>query len=173
MVFRELLGEGRGEEPRCALRLHGPAGHQGSAGRAKPDSALIMWATAPMLPDAFEVMAAWGFKFKTAGAWAKESKSGEKIAFGTGYVYRSAAEFYLLGTIGKPAIKSKSVRNLIWAPVREHSRKPDQMHADVEALFDGPYLELFAREARPGWTVWGNQADKFSVIRRDGRSGQE
>lgn len=131
---------------------------------AKPDSALVLWATAPMLPQAFEVMAAWGFTFKTAGAWAKESKSGEKIAFGTGYVFRSAAEFYLVGTLGKPAIKSRSIRNLIWAPVREHSRKPDQMHADVEALFDGPYLELFARETRPGWTVWGNQTEKFAVI---------
>lgn len=129
---------------------------------AKPDSALIMWATAPMLPQALEVMAAWGFTFKTAGAWAKESKSGEKIAFGTGYVYRSAAEFYLLGTLGNPQIKSRSVRNLIWAPVREHSRKPEQMHADVEALFDGPYLELFARAPRTGWTVWGNQIEKFA-----------
>lgn len=130
---------------------------------AKPDCALIMWATAPMLPQAFEVMAAWGFTFKTAGAWAKESKTGEKIAFGCGYVYRSAAEFYLLGTLGKPAYKSRSVRNLIWAPVREHSRKPDQMHTDVESLFDGPYLELFARSERLGWTSWGNEVGKFNV----------
>ena len=128
---------------------------------AKPDCALVMWATAPMLPQAFEVMQAWGFEFKTAGAWAKESKTGEKIAFGTGYVFRSAAEFYLVGTLGKPAIKSRSVRNLIWAPIREHSRKPDQMHADVEALFDGPYLELFARSTRPNWTCWGNEVEKF------------
>jgi N6-adenosine-specific RNA methylase IME4 len=128
---------------------------------AKPDSALIMWATAPMLPQALETMKAWGFVFKTAGAWGKLSKLGEKIAFGTGYVYRSAAEFYLLGTIGNPPIKSRSIRNLILAPIREHSRKPDQMHTDIEALFDGPYLELFARSQRPGWTCWGNQTDKF------------
>jgi N6-adenosine-specific RNA methylase IME4 len=134
---------------------------------ARPDSALIMWATAPMLPQAFEVMKAWGFAFKTAGAWGKLSKSGQKTAFGTGYVYRSAAEFYLLGTIGSPAIKSRSVRNLILAPVREHSRKPDQMHEDVESLFDGPYLELFARSPRAGWTVWGNQADKFVSAERE------
>lgn len=132
------------------------------AHHAKPDCALVMWATAPMLPQAFDVMQTWGFEFKTAGAWAKESKTGEKIAFGTGYVYRSAAEFYLVGTLGKPVIKSRSVRNLIWAPVREHSRKPEQMHTDIEALFDGPYLELFARETRPGWTAWGNQVEKFT-----------
>jgi len=115
-----------------------------------------------MLPEALDVMRAWGFKFKTAGAWAKESKSGEKVAFGTGYVFRSAAEFYLVGTIGKPEIKSRSIRNLIWSPVREHSRKPDQIFRDVEELFEGPYLELFAREPRPGWTSWGNQVGKFA-----------
>jgi N6-adenosine-specific RNA methylase IME4 len=54
------------------------------------------------------------------------------------------------------------VRNLIVAPVREHSRKPDDAHAMCEALFDGPYLELFARAPRDGWMVWGNQTDRFS-----------
>lgn len=128
---------------------------------AKPDAALIMWATAPMLPDAINLMRSWGFTFKSAGAWAKQSSTGAKWAFGTGYCYRSAAEFYLLGTIGKPAIRSRSVRNLIAAPIREHSRKPDRMYLDVEALFEGPYVELFARQSRPGWASWGNEVGKF------------
>ena len=131
------------------------------ANLAKPDSALVMWATAPMLPQALEVMQAWGFAFKSVGAWAKESKSGKKIAFGTGYVFRSASEFYLVGTIGKPEIKSRSVRNLIWSPIREHSRKPDQIYEDIEALFFGPFLDLFSRQSRPGWTTWGNEVGKF------------
>lgn len=135
-----------------------PVGHL-----AAPDCALIMWATAPMLPAALEVMTAWGFTFKSAGSWAKRSRTGGKWAFGTGYCFRSAAEFYLLGTIGAPKVRSRSVRNLIVAPVREHSRKPDDMHRDVEALFAGPYAELFARQRRPGWDCWGNQADKFQV----------
>ena len=125
--------------------------------------ALIMWATAPMLPQAIETMALWGFEFKTAGAWAKQSSTGKKWAFGTGYCYRSAAEFYLLGTIGKPKTRSKSVRNLIVAPVRENSRKPDQMRADIEKLFPGPYIELFARQRAKGWISWGNDIDRFST----------
>lgn len=124
---------------------------------AAPDCALVMWATAPMLDSAFHVMREWGFHFKTAGAWAKQSKTGTKLAFGTGYVLRSAAEFFLVGTIGKPEIRSRSERNLILAPVREHSRKPDAMHEIVERLFAGPYCELFARRARPGWDVWGDE----------------
>lgn len=128
---------------------------------AAPDCALFMWATAPMLPDALALMSAWGFTFKSAGAWAKQSSTGAAWAFGTGYCFRSAAEFYLLGTIGAPRVRSRSVRNLIVSPVREHSRKPGNLHADAEALFDGPYAELFARETRAGWSAWGNEAAKF------------
>lgn len=129
---------------------------------AAPDCALFMWATAPMLPQAVDLLAAWGFTFKSAGSWAKQSSTGGSWAFGTGYCFRSAAEFYLLGTIGKPKVLSHSVRNLIVAPVREHSRKPDDLHRDVEALYAGPYAELFGREPRPGWDIWGNEADKFA-----------
>lgn len=129
---------------------------------AAPDCALLMWATAPMLPDALALMTAWGFTFKSAGAWAKQSSTGDKWAFGTGYCFRSAAEFYLLGTIGKPKVRSRSVRNLIVAPTREHSRKPGKLHGDVESLYAGPYLELFAREARPGWDAWGNEVGRFA-----------
>ena len=131
---------------------------------AAPDCALMMWATAPMMPHAIAVMECWGFEFKTMGAWAKQSSTGRAWQFGTGFLYRSAAEFWLLGTRGKPRPKSRSVRNLIVAPVREHSRKPDKMHEDCEALFDGPYLELFARQRRPGWDVWGNETDKFEAL---------
>lgn len=131
------------------------------ASLAAPDCALLMWGTAPMLPEAIDTLTAWGFTYKTAGAWHKRSSTGAKDAFGPGYIFRSATEFYLVGTRGKPAQKSRSIRNLIVAPVREHSRKPDEMRRNVEALWDGPYLELFAREAAPGWASWGDQPDKF------------
>lgn len=136
-------------------------------------AACVMWATAPMLSEALDLLRAWGFRYKTGGAWSKLSKTGEKIAFGTGYIYRSAAEFFLLGQFGDVAPMSRSVRNLIgddlaglaeWAiaaPVREHSRKPPQMHEALEQLFDGPYCELFAREWRPGWDCWGDEIGKF------------
>lgn len=130
---------------------------------AAPDCACIMWATAPMLPQALATLDAWGFTFKSAGAWAKRSPTGASWAFGPGYIYRSAAEFWLLGTIGRPAQRSRSIRNLIVAPRREHSRKPDQMRTDIEALFDGPYVELFARSQRPGWDCWGNETTKFEA----------
>jgi N6-adenosine-specific RNA methylase IME4 len=130
---------------------------------ARPDAVCVMWATAPMLPQAIATMAAWGFVFKSAGAWAKQSSTGEKWAFGTGYCYRSAAEFWLLGTLGTPRQKIRNVRNLIVAPVREHSRKPDKMRSDIESLWDGPYVELFAREKAPGWDAFGNQVGKFDA----------
>ena len=130
---------------------------------AAPDCALLMWATAPMLPDAVALMAAWGFTFKSAGAWAKQSSTGNAWAFGTGYCLRSAAEFFLLGTIGKPKVRSRSVRNLIVAPVREHSRKPEAQYEMAEALFDGPYVEIFSRTNRPGWSAWGNEVGKFET----------
>ena len=128
---------------------------------AAPDCAMLMWATAPMLPDAIELMKAWGFTFKSAGAWAKQSKTGNAWAFGTGYCFRSAAEFFLLGTIGKPKIMSRSVRNLMVAPVREHSRKPEAQYEMAEALFTGPYVELFSRTDRAGWQSWGNETGLF------------
>jgi N6-adenosine-specific RNA methylase IME4 len=128
-----------------------------------PDCALLMWSTFPMLPQSMELLAAWGFKYKSGGAWTKLTKDG-RPHFGTGYIYRSAAELWLLGTRGKPKTRSASVRNAILAERRENSRKPDQMHADIERLYAGPYLELFAREDRPGWTVWGNETGKFSAM---------
>lgn len=133
------------------------------AGLAARDCALVLWATAPMLPQALATMDAWGFLYKTGGAWAKQSSTGTKWAFGTGYVLRSASEFFLIGTRGHPKPKTRNVRNLIVAPVREHSRKPDDMRASIEALWAGPYCELFAREAASGWDCWGNDTAKFGI----------
>lgn len=141
---------------------------------AGPDCYLIMWSTWPHLPVAIEVMAAWGFKYITGGSWTKrESKGG--LAFGTGYVLRSATEPFLVGKLGRPRPGSRSVRNLILAPEdvpdgieairREHSRKPVEMRQMVEALVPhAPRCELFGREAWAGADVWGNQADHFGGI---------
>lgn len=130
---------------------------------AAPDCLLWMWATNPMLPQAFEVMAALGFTFKTAGHWVKRTATG-KLAFGTGYVLRSAGEPFLIGTIGKP-VTSRSVRSVIEAPVREHSRKPDAAYAAAEALAPAAVrrADLFSREVREGWDAWGREAGKFNT----------
>lgn len=130
---------------------------------AAPDSVLFMWATFPMLPEAVDLMRAWGFTYKSGGAWHKKTKHG-KSAFGTGYIFRSAAELFLVGTRGAPKGLNRSTRNIIEAPVREHSRKPDCTYDLIEGLFSGPYLELFARQRRPGWDAWGNQVDKFQPL---------
>lgn len=132
------------------------------ASLASSNSCLVMWATQAQLDEAVELLAAWGFRYKTAGAWAKQSSTGEKWAFGTGYWLRSAAEFYIVGARGNPKVEDRGVRNLIVAPVREHSRKPDRMYEDLESMFPSARkLELFARTRRPGWDCWGNQTEKF------------
>lgn len=126
------------------------------ASLAAPDCALVMWATAPHLPQAFMVIESWGFTFKTAGAWAKRTKTDRAWQFGTGYILRSAAEFFLIGTRGKPKVKSRSVRNLIVAPIGRHSEKPAAMHGVCEALWPGvPKVELFARARVSGFVPWG------------------
>jgi N6-adenosine-specific RNA methylase IME4 len=115
-----------------------------------------------MLDQQIDTLKAWGFRYVAAGAWGKQTSTGAPWAFGPGYWWRSAAEFYLLGTIGSPKRASASVRNFIAAPAREHSRKPDQMRRDAEALLPGPRLEMFAREPATGWDAWGNETGKFA-----------
>jgi N6-adenosine-specific RNA methylase IME4 len=118
-----------------------------------PDCLMVLWATAPHLLQAQSVLEGWGFTFKTAGAWAKQSRTGSCWAFGTGYLLRSAA--VLIGTRGRIPQLSRSSRNLIAAPIREHSRKPDEMYELIEANWPGPYVELFATHPREGWLSWG------------------
>ena len=134
-----------------------PVGHL--AGR---DCLLWLWATNPMLPQAIETMAAWGFAFRTAGHWSKKTRTG-KQAFGTGYILRCAGEPFLIGVIGNPRC-TRSVRSVIEAETRQHSRKPDAAFAAAEALVPGvERLELFSRQARPGWDSFGDEVGKFEV----------
>lgn len=126
------------------------------------DCVLWLWATNPMLPQALEVMDAWGFAFKTAGHWAKLTRNG-KQAFGTGYILRSAGEPYLIGTIGNPK-GARNVRSVIMARMREHSRKPDKAYRDAEKLnlATTRRLDLFGREEREGWDVFGDEIGKHT-----------
>ena len=129
---------------------------------AKPDAVLLMWVIDPLLDKAFEVINAWGFKYKTvAFTWAKTNKTKPGFFTGLGYWTRGNPEMCLLATKGKPKRLSKSVPQLVVEQRREHSRKPDIMYSHIENLLEGPYIELFARTKRPGWDAWGNQVDKF------------
>jgi N6-adenosine-specific RNA methylase IME4 len=119
-----------------------------------PDCVLVLWSTQVHLLHAIAVLHAWGFVFKTMGAWAKQTRTGRCWQFGTGYLLRSATEPFLIGTRGRPRQLSHSSRNLIVAPVREHSRKPDAIYELIDATWPGPYVELFARHWRLGWRQW-------------------
>jgi N6-adenosine-specific RNA methylase IME4 len=140
-------------------------------------SILIMWVTWPMMDQAIELMRSWGFVYKTGGPWVKRTVNW-KPAFGTGFIFRSATEAFILGTRGAAMAGTRSQRNLIEtedaifgdldgfeidALRREHSRKPDQMRELVDRLVaGGPACELFAREPWAGRDVWGNEVEKFA-----------
>ena len=130
---------------------------------AARDCLLWLWYLAPMTPLALEVIASWGFEFKTGGHWAKVGASG-KQAFGTGYILRNAGEPFLIATRGAPAT-TRSVRSVIIAPAREHSRKPDAAFAAAEQMMPGARrLELFSRQRRSGWDAWGDQVGQFAGV---------
>lgn len=124
---------------------------------AADDCALFMWIIDSHLEQALSLMNAWDFKYKTiAFIWRKTG------GIGLGYWSRKQAEVCLLGTRGKPKRLSGGVRQVIEAPRREHSRKPDEIYSRVEELVAGPYLEMFARQPWDGWDSWGNEVDKFA-----------
>lgn len=137
---------------------------------AADDCVLFMWTCWPVLQDSFRVIDAWGFKYKTCGfSWMKADPyrlfADDKTPFaGMGYWTRANTEPCLLATRGKPKRINADVRQGIIAPRREHSRKPDEIHGRIERLVAGPYLELFARQSRPGWTTWGNESNKFDEV---------
>lgn len=130
---------------------------------AAKDCAMFMWTVDSHVDQAIELARAWGFGFKTiAFIWAKTNANGT-FRIGMGYWSRKQTETCLLFTRGKPKRVDKGVRQLIVAPRREHSRKPDEQYDRIERLVTGPYVELFARQSHPGWDSWGNQVDKFKV----------
>jgi N6-adenosine-specific RNA methylase IME4 len=141
------------------------------ADAAAKDCVLFLWAVDPLLPKAFDLLNAWGFQFKTVGFyWAKTNRSARQDTLrpsdfftGLGYWTRANVEQCLLATRGKPPRRAKNVRRLIIGPRREHSRKPEQVYERIERLAGGPYLDLFARESRKGWDIWGDQAGLFDT----------
>jgi N6-adenosine-specific RNA methylase IME4 len=136
-------------------------------GWAAADCALFLWATDPLLPQALKVIATWGFVYKTAAfTWVKTTKDGTGFPIGCGYWTRANPELCILVTRGRPQRLSRSVPQLIVAPRREHSRKPEEAYARIEALVGGPYLELFAREERPSWDNWGAETETGPSQRR-------
>lgn len=125
---------------------------------AERDATLFMWATMPLLPEAFETMESWGFKYKTvAFVWVKMTKN-EKVVSNLGRWTMGNIEIVLLGTRGKPKRIKNNVKQMIFAERKAHSEKPQEV-ADriVELMGDLPRVELFARRENPGWDVIGNE----------------
>ena len=135
---------------------------------------LFQWTSAPHVPAAIELMKLWGFKYSSiAFTWVKLKRGADPTKLepllesnfhvGLGLTTRKSCEIVLLGRRGNARRNSKSVRELLLANVREHSRKPDEFFTRVEQYCAGPYVDLFARERRAGWDVWGNETTKFGV----------
>ncbi len=130
---------------------------------ADDDCALFLWAVDPLLDQAFKLLKSWGFTYKTvAFYWVKTNKIDTGTFFtGLGYWTRANPEQCLLATRGNPKRQATDVQRLLVAARREHSRKPDETYERIERLVEGPYLELFARQARTGWDAWGDQTALF------------
>jgi N6-adenosine-specific RNA methylase IME4 len=129
-----------------------------------PVAHLYLWVPNALLPEGLMVMKAWGFQYKSNIIWHKRRKDGGSDGRGVGFYFRNVTEMLLFGVRGKNARTLAPGRrqvNYIGSRKREHSRKPDEQYAIIEGCSPGPYLELFARGTRPGWAVWGSEAEFY------------
>jgi N6-adenosine-specific RNA methylase IME4 len=126
---------------------------------------LYLWVPNALLPEGLHVMRSWGFAYKSNLVWHKVRKDGGPDGRGVGFYFRNTTELVLFGVRGKNARTlppGRSQVNFVKTQKREHSRKPDEMYEIIEACSPGPYLEMFARGSRKGWSTWGNQADDYT-----------
>jgi N6-adenosine-specific RNA methylase IME4 len=122
---------------------------------ADRDCRLFLWTTNLYLPDSFAVVKAWGFAYKQTLVW---HKTGNPSPFG-GSVAPNHAEFLLVADRGAPDLLSRLPGSVIAAQKPyEHSKKPEGFLDRIETVSPGPYLEMFARRARFGWDVWGDES---------------
>ncbi|MDO5034861.1 MAG: MT-A70 family methyltransferase [Actinomycetaceae bacterium] len=122
---------------------------------------LYLWVPNALLPDGLKVLEAWGFRYVTNIIWAKRRKDGGPDGRGVGFYFRNVTEMILFGVKGRMRTlpPARSQVNMIETRKREHSRKPDEQYDLIEACSPGPFLEMFARQSRPGWVAWGDEAD--------------
>ena len=133
------------------------------AARLEDTAHCYLWVPNALLPEGLQVLTAWGFDYKSNIIWHKIRKDGGSDGRGVGFYFRNVTEILLFGTRGRSARTLAPGRrqvNMLQTRKREHSRKPDEQYSLIESCSPGPYLELFGRGLRDGWTVWGNQADE-------------
>ena len=125
---------------------------------ALPNSHCWVWCTNATLRDAYDVLEAWSFIPRSPLTWVKPR-------LGLGSYLRNMTEHVILGTRGNAPVKFRAQGTWLFAPVQEHSRKPEEFYQVVKRVSHGPYLELFARRREPGFDAWGNEmADSDIVI---------
>ncbi len=129
-------------------------------GDVDENSVLYLWATAPKLLEALDVMKAWGFIYKTQAVW-------DKGWVGMGYWFRGQHEILLVGTKGKFSPPQPSLResSVFLEKKGKHSKKPDYFRNLISRQFpDKNKLELFARQKTEGWDVWGNEVESDIIL---------
>jgi N6-adenosine-specific RNA methylase IME4 len=134
---------------------------------ALPKSHLYVWCPNALLAEGLQLLRAWGFTYKTNLVWLKVRKDGGPDGRGVGFYFRNVTELLLFGVKGNLRTLKPGRRqvNLLRSRKQEHSRKPDEAYAIIEQCSPGPYLELFARLKRPGWTQWGDQVESYEATR--------
>lgn len=147
---------------------------------AAAKSHLYLWVPNALLAEGLALMDAWGFEYKTNIVWHKIRKDGGPDGRGVGFYFRNTTELVLFGIKGSLRTLAPGRRqvNILRTQKREHSRKPDELYPLIEACSPGPYLELFARGQRTGWSQWGNQVEDYSpnwptYSNHSGRDAQE
>lgn len=137
------------------------------AALAANNSVLYLWATWPQLPDALQLIAAWDFTYKAGLPWIKGGLNDDDTfapQMGTGFWVRGCSELLLIATRGKPAVPPPAERMLgLLAPRARHSQKPEDVYFLAER-HSGPRLELFARDHRDGWDVYGNEVEQSIML---------
>jgi N6-adenosine-specific RNA methylase IME4 len=126
---------------------------------AADDSVLWLWSVNALMDDAIDLMKHWGFDYKNTLTWAKTASHGGP-SVGMGFWMRGATEHLLLGVKGKPKPLRRNQPTWFAAPPGKHSAKPDAAYEVIETLTPGPYLDVFARRERDGWTCWGDEVTR-------------
>ncbi|MDD9802371.1 MAG: MT-A70 family methyltransferase [Deltaproteobacteria bacterium] len=126
-----------------------------------------LWCPNALIEFGLQTLRAWGFEYKTNIVWYKVRKDGGPDGRGVGFYFRNVTELILFGVKGRMRTLAPGRRqtNIIVQRKREHSRKPDELYQIIEECSPGPYLEMFARQQRPGWDVWGDEVESYEKNR--------